>query len=377
MHKNKVSIAIKRNGSFIGEFTGWKDITLTNDIDNLAKTLQVSIIEDAKKNRPFQPSNDLLQALTIKKRDEYIVKIDGVQWGNGFIKSRQEKSNSRHHSIIITGTDKTIDIAHSSLIGNANLTAPFTTTGLVNHILSHLGITGISVINKTGRVDTYDKDFEVDNGNNAWKILSRQLQKKSVFAITNAEGNIVLFQGSFDTNSTQLISNRTNNKNNNVLEVDIIEDDEAVYNKIAIVSQSGGGLDAESSAEQGGEDFSAFDNNIRKTRQLEIASKVSMTSDECQAKAKFETNFRKTKGDTKNFIVQGFFRAGTDFLWLPNFLTYIEVDYLNIKDYFLIKKVVFTQNIDTGSITTLEMVDKNSYKITEPVVESSAGGFNF
>ncbi len=124
---------------------------------------------------------------------------------------------------------------------------------------------------------------------------------------------------------------------------------------------------------------SAFDPDIRSSRRFTSIGSKAMTAADCKKRAEWEANIRKTKSFSYSCEVVGFrqnlneigslgFAANP--LWKPNQLVYVVDENGGIDDELLIKSVNYTQDLNGGSVTKLELVDRLAYtrSIFEPLL---------
>jgi prophage tail gpP-like protein len=341
-------------------YEGWTSVDINKSLENLSGSFSISMTQ-------LFNTDNVITSFIIKKGDKCVLTINDEPIITGFVDDVNIGYTSTSHTINVTGRDTTKDLIDGSLIGSADLIASYTPKKLVEHILLVKGMTSINVIDNTGLSLKYDEDFNASAGKNAWQQLDKYLQKKSIFATVNENGDIILFRGSFGSTSDALFHLiQGGNIKNNIKSGNRIDSEKDRFNKIVVLSQSPSSVSDGSFSEQGGESYSAIDSSIRDTRQLEIVANANLTSKECQDLANFQKNIRQARGTGYTYTIQGFTQTNGD-LWLPNYEVYIQDEYFNIADSFLIKSVNLKQNIGTGTITTLEVVDKLAYTLREPV----------
>lgn len=342
------------------QYNGWLANNIRKSLEFLSDSFSVSL------SQKFN-SNGSVNHIPIDRGDEVQILIDRELVVNGFVETRDISYDSDSHSISITGRSRICDLIDNSLVGNLNLNKGYKVSSLVRTILKSYGMNDFKIDFVNVADDTYDEDFDCGLGENAWDVLSEYLKKKSIYATTTGNSDIILFRGNFGNTDQSLFHNITKNTElNNVISGRENKDDRERYNSIKVISQS------ESIVSEGNySDISgkAFDNNIRSTRKLEILSKNSLTTKECKDLAIFNTNIRQARGFGYEYKVQGFRQSENGLLWLPNYLVRVKDEFFGIDDYFLIKSVEFVKDLDNGTITNLSLVDKNSYTIVEPIIE--------
>jgi prophage tail gpP-like protein len=341
------------------EFEVWTSVSIQKSLETLSGSFNITLTQK------FNQDGSII-VIPINTGDAIKVLIDKEKVIDGYIDSRSISYSNDSHNIQISGRDKTCDIIDSSLSGNSNLNSPYTATQLVNHILTRLNITNIKVINKLTEDPSYELNFEVGRGENAWGVLDKYLQKKSIFATSNSDGNIVLFRGNFGTTQYGLRHTLENNQLNNILSGESTNNIQNRYNTISVISQSESIVSDGNFHNQGGEDFKAIDKTIRETRKLEVVADTSLNSEECNNLAKFNVNIRQARGVGYNYTVRGYRQSENGNLWMPNYLVHVIDDSFGINSLLLIKSVEYTKD-NSGSLTKINLVDKYAYSLREPI----------
>ena len=338
------------------EWEGFTSTSIKKDADSLSGTFNISLTPYANKDKII-----IAPIFTGNKIELYINDKPVI---NGYIDDVNISYTDISHSISISGRDKSMDLIDSSVVRNLSINAPYSLNKMVNAVLKNIGLENeIKVLNEVGNIQ-YEENFETERGANLWQSLNKYLQKKSIYATTDYNGNIVLFQGNRGDTNISLFN--TLDRPTNIKSANFTDSYKQRFNKISVISQSPSIFSFGEFANQGGEKYSIKDNNIRASRQLEFVPKVSLTSEECLDLAKFERNIRKIKGQTYSCVVQGFEQTKNGKLWEPLYLVEVEDIFMDINDNLLIKSVEFTQDIEGGSLTTLGLVSKDAYTLVDP-----------
>ena len=357
--ENKVLLKTGSGNGITKVYEGWTSISIKKSLENLSGSFSIGMTQ------LFNTTNTI-NGFTIKEGDKCILTIDDEPIINGYIDTLNINYSDTSHSIQVSGRDKTSDLIDSSLMETADLNAPYTAKQLIENALRILGLQNdIKVIDNIG-AEKYTEDFDAGAGKNAWKQLDKYLQKKSIFATVNTDGNIVLFRGSFGQTNQSLFNLIQGGNVNNILRGSRSGDFSKRFNKISVLSQSQSLSSNGIFYEQGGDSFSAIDSKIRSSRQLELVANASLTSAECQDLANFQKNIRQARGSNYIYTVQGFRQTNGD-LWLPNYEVFVQDEFFGLQDSFLIKSIVLNKNKDDGTITILELVDKLAYTLREPI----------
>jgi prophage tail gpP-like protein len=357
--ENKVLLKTGSGNGITRVYEGWTDISIKKSLENLSGSFSIGMTQ------LFNTTNTI-NGFTIREGDKCLITIDEKPIINGYIDTLNINYSKNSHSIQITGRDKTADLVDSSLMETADLNAPYTAKQLVENTLRKLGLQNdIKVIDNIN-VGNYEENFDAGAGKNAWKQLDKYLQKKSIFATVNTDGNIVLFRGSFGQTNNSLFNLIQGGNVNNILRGSRSGDFSKRFNKISVLSQSQSLSSDGIFYEQGGDSFSAIDSKIRSSRQLELVANANLTSEECKNLADFQKNIRQARGSNYTYQVQGFKQTNGD-LWLPNYEVFVQDEFFGLQDNFLIKSVVLSKNKDNGTTTNIELVDKLAYTLREPV----------
>jgi len=349
------------------KYTGWTANTIFKSLETLSNSFNISLTPKFK-------SDGFIDNIPIDVNDEIQVLIDNELVINGFIDSRKTSYSHNKHSINITGRSRICDLVDSDLVGNLNLNKGYRVSTLIQKILNNLGLTNIKIFFVNVSDDIYDEDFNCGRGENAWKVLNDYLQKKSIYAMTDGNSDILLYRGSFGNTNKSLFHTKNKPELNNILSGVENKNNIDRFYSIKVISQLEANISSDNFENQTG---TAFDKNIRTTRKREILSRNSLTSKECLDLAKFETNIRKAKGFSYDYTIYGYRQSENGLLWSTNYLIGVKDDYFFIDDYFLIESVEFTKDLNGGSITNLTLVDKNSYTILEPKIEKSTNQLIF
>ena len=152
------------------------------------------------------------------------------------------------------------------------------------------------------------------------------------------------------------------------------------FNKTVITSQknptagfASSSLDTSSVVNQRGEQI---DLAVRTGRQLVIPSEKAASSAESQERATWEANIRQVRSRRYTVQVQGLRPKGGD-IWEPNRLQAVDDKQAGIREVMLIDSVRFSQSRATGTLTQIELVNRNAYSVSlsEPIAQEEDTGF--
>lgn len=93
----------------------------------------------------------------------------------------------------------------------------------------------------------------------------------------------------------------------------------------------------------------------------------SVTDETCKQNSLFEKNSRAGNSRVIEYTLQGFTSAKTGKVWKPNNVIVIDDPFLKRKDIMLISEVQFDVERSTGYTTTLKLVDRSTYSLSDNV----------
>jgi prophage tail gpP-like protein len=337
-------------------------------------------METASGGFSFITSIDNYSLFPIKVGAACAILIDNEQAINGYVEKISGSYDQNSHEINIMGRDRTCDLVDSSLNEKLEFKSPITLTQIIRIVLDDLNLQAIKIIDQVGAISPFSQS-EVQGaevGQNAFDFLEKLCRKRQVLLTTNGNGDIVLTNGSGISSQAALIMTRNGNESN--IESASFEYDETqTFNKYVCKSQNQPNLFGEEASSQGKNSI-ATDHTVRNSRVKIFLSESSTETVFCTNRAKREANIRRGRAFQYNARVTGFRQQVDGTLWLPNKLVNVNDDFANIYDTLLIKSVKFSQTLSSGSITELEMVDKNTYTLDLEVLQNKKdkkkkGGF--
>lgn len=362
----------------------------------------------------------------IKVGDICKIYVDGVPVINGYVEQIDSSYDAISHTITISGRDKTCDIIDSSVGDKMTFSGGIGLVELTKQVLNQMGITGIGVSSEV-TIEPF-KTSEIEHselGETVYSFLEKYAKKRQVLINTDGNGNIVFVRSSNKTIKTILTSSY--NAKSTILGASLnIDDSKRFYkyvlnsqinpsaegNIVSSFEQIGGtkniSVGEEVEDEEDGEEPEmdvekayavtavAYDSDIRKSRtynfQAETPHKEKATSiltsweqmkavqpvrKDSDKRAQWEANIRMAKAKKYNCTVQGF-RPFDDpyIIWKPNLLVTIVDEILNFNSQMLINSVTFDYGLDTGSKTSLELVNTKTFtlELIEGAKARSTGG---
>lgn len=304
-----------------------------------------------------------------------IVEVDGKRFCNGYVDRVAISYSVNEHTITITGRDKTQDIIDSSLDSNLELNTPISLENIIKKVLSYLGL-NLKLINQVGDIDLFQKSEIVSGeiGQNCWDFIDQYCRKREVMLTTDGDSNIIITQGS-GVEINGMLLHKINGTVNNVKSANVEFNDDKRFSSYVVKSQlnpTAIGLSFNDSAAVPSTQIvsskgSASDDAIRSTRKLVIKAETASSNQDALKRAEWEREIRRARALSYSLIVDGF-KYGTNpgEIWEPLQVVSVIDDFASINDQLLIRKVNFNLSLESGQITTLELVPKIAYNLKPP-----------
>lgn len=317
--------------------------------------------------------NDL-EKFPIKVGSTCRVLVDGQSVVAGYVDKININYGSTDHSITINGRDKTSDIIDSTIgEGSLSITSSISLIDVIKRVLAYLNIKDIKV-SSTIEIPNFDEtevgNIKIETGQTAFEFIEKYCQQRQVLPTTDGMGNIVLTQTGDTVLKTVLTSSPT--AKSTILNASVDWDFTKRFHKYVLSTQLNPvnlsivhDLAHPDADQQTSVATTSYDEGIRTTRTLNfIQSENSYNNLKyMQNRAEYEKNFRLSRSFIYNATVQGFSPINDPSLvWRPNYLVKVQDDYCDVDSTLLINSVKFNYSIDNGSTTTLELIDKDSYK---------------
>jgi prophage tail gpP-like protein len=345
-------------------YDGWTDIVVSKSLENL--TGKFRFTSTASKENEFP----------VKLGQRCKIFVNRILFLTGWIEKIIVDLSARHHSITIAGRDITNDVVDSQL-DHVDFNPPTSLKSMTEKILSILNSSDIKVINNF-KLKNFD-DVETDSfGITAFDFLESYAKKSQVLLTTNGDGDIEFIRAGTEQFNTVLSTAQS--AIGTILATTVEYDDTKRFNKYVCRGQENVGSNAlfdkkinpvAVSNVEGG----ITDDEIRTSRQYFFQPEQNGESTDNTERAKWEANYRKSKGMIYNVTVQGFKPLEDDGIWELNKLVQVVDDFSNISDtksILLISEIEFTENLQDGTKTRLKLIDKKSFTtiVNKPTKDS-------
>ncbi len=352
-------------------FTGFTYASVARSMDALCGTFffSTTVKEDA----------DGLIANGLKMDDKVEIFIDDQKVMTGYIEELSIDAGVNSHELSFGGRDITSDIIDSSMPEfSYNNSKNF--KNLIEGVLKEAGI-NIKVINNLTSQDLDTLNFNAFEGDGKAANLDSTIfdffdhfaKQKQVLLLTNENGDLVITREESKV-SPGALTCKTNNNNNNIISASVNINTYERFSKVNISSQDTNAVDKNLI----NQDAFATDSQIRKSKQQRIFYPNKNTDPNAlQNMSQWHVNMYKAKGTRYSTVTQGYYaQPVSELLWEINTLVDVEDDLTTVKGQYLIEGFSFTKDVDSGSITRLNIVNKGSYSVKKEIEITKETGFN-
>lgn len=335
-------------------YANFNEIAVQKSIDDLVGTFAFSAV-NSQIIFPFKVGNSCT------------INVDGDVLINGFIDKIEGNYDKDSHIVTISGRDRTADILDSLLCSGINFKAPISLASVITQTLQKVGITGITVKNNVqGLADFGTSDLVAGQiGQSVFDFIEKYARKRQVLITTDNIGDIIITRSSTDSQNLVLL-NQLNNSQNNIKSAEFAYDNSQRFYQYQFYSQGNAvtqnDVGTTTSNKSSTVASSALDKSIRNTRYFNQIAEQSTDQTGLKDRSTWEGNLRMARSLIYSATVQGF-RQPNGKLWDINRLIKVIDDFAAINSILLINTVKFELSTANGSITTLGMVDKDSYKL--------------
>lgn len=331
------SIELKISGQI---YSGWKTADITRSLNCIASSFDLTVSDrfiGSKKNIPLDEECQIL--------------VDGKPVITGYLDQIAPSYNESSHEVKFSGRSKTCDLVDCSAIIDSGQIIGGTAREILESVLRPFGIS--LVFNSSGTLPPIS-DFQVQPGETAQSIVEKVCKQTGMIYTDDENGNLVVQSIGNGGSTGKLVHKISDGSGNNVLSASGTYSSRECFRDYYVKSQMAG------SDEIGGEDITGIeghvtDNEIKRYRPIVLTAESSMDTATAQTRAEWERSNRRGKGQSWEYIVQGWCNSSGK-LWSPNSFITIEDDYIRVKGQLIISGI----KLSAGSGT------KASLKVSPP-----------
>jgi prophage tail gpP-like protein len=300
----------------------------------------------------------------LKKNANCKVFVDGNLVITGTIEKIEPNWSDTSHTIRVSGRDRISDLVDSTVGDIKDIKTPMTFETMCRIVLDGMGLSDLKVINQAGTIQGFDESEKItaEVGVTGFAFLEGYARKRQVLLTSDGDSNLVIARNSNIVLKTKIL-NVIDGKDNNVKAGSGASDDSKRFYKYIVRSQANPSAVGFEGAESSVSDISgeAVDNDIRKSRVLEIVAEQSMDAETCQKRAQWEANIRRARSTSASYTIPGHSASGE--LWQPNRLTDVVDQFNDISARMLIKDIRFRQSLNGGSLSMLSVVPPEAFTL--------------
>lgn len=323
-------------------YKGWKQASVVDSMEQLARTFRVSYTEDATKDRAILP---------IEEGDEVTVKIDEDQVIKGFVDDSSRAYTPTSRSAEVSGRSLG-DLVDCSAVHKGHWQG-VDLLKIAQDLLDPFGYTAVADV-PVGKVF---RKFSLQVGETVHDALNRAAKLRGLLQVSNAEGELVF---------TRVGSTRTDTvlqRGKNVLGGSLAGSWKDRFSTYKVLAQAAGdddffGLPA-TQAKQ-----TVEDSNVTRYRPLTVVAENEETGQDLKNRALWERNTRAGRARRLTYTVEGWRDEAGD-LWRSNSLVQVEDDWLQIRDELLVVSATLERSMN-GTLTTLELTDPAAFALLDP-----------
>lgn len=395
----KISINNKNYTNFIG-------FVLTRDLDNLCGECVLTTNPAASTVSGLLGVTDPTAStyFPIQVNDFVVITCDDEPLLTGYVTGARINTDSGQHKIEYTINDKTIDLIDNKLDAR-QFNGSITFIDLLKKVLTACDIevgqtkssklfgpsikdqNQIAIVNNAGDIEPFSASEKIKarSAESASNFITRYADKRQIVVNTNGNGDLEINKVASDE-CINIIKNTRGDggRQNNLISANYEVDTRNRFYKYtfrSVHSQKKGSYISSSGV--------AYDKGVRKSRSVILIASSSLSNAECQVRAEWEANIRKMKSESYICQVVGFRQKPKSEslvglttnptalvikqkspLWKINQIIKVQDDFVNLTEDMLIKKIIYKQDVASGSTTELILVNKKYYteSLNEPFI---------
>jgi prophage tail gpP-like protein len=354
----------------------WEKIEIKLSIENVCNEINLGTLNFFENLlQLFKASDDW----NLKKGKPYTALINKEIISTGYVDEVEINYDSNGSNIDFYLRDKTSDLVDCCFFSEK--ISEFKNQKIINIINTLCLPFKINVIIDpvvTSLLNTIVPEYTIDQGRSVAELIVEECVKLGVLVTTDGLGNIILTQpnlyevASDIITETNIISCRMNSSlkdrfSNYITKAEMKPDQ--LYNVDADqlwISKEKEGCYSNKRIVEDAELKERY-------RPLILLSDTAQTIEDCVRRSFYEANIRRAKGLTITYELEGWTEVNSGKVWKPNKLVLVVDKKIDVNELMLINSV--SLSYDNGFKTTLELVRKECYGLTEQALQLIRKGF--
>lgn len=344
------------------EYGGWKSIQVSQSLDQM--TGMCGFLSSDK-------FSGQTREWLIKMGDSCKVQVDGQTIIDGYIDSIPLSYDSESHDIQFIGRDRTADLIDCSFVNpnnaDQNEWKGVPLISIITDLCSPFNIDVVADASASIDASAIKNKFNVAQGATVSEMIRDLCNMAGLLPISVGDGNLTL---------TRSGTNRTNDTLEagiNIKSASFNQDNKDRFSKYIVKGQ--GNQDSAINQFIGITEPAeeAEDNVITRYRPTVILPEEPIVEAEALKRARWEVSNRAGRSRTLSYTVVGWTQTNGD-VWPLNGLVDVKDRVFGINQKYLISRIDFTIDSDSGTITTLTLVSPDTYNIlTTPINKVRTG----
>lgn len=311
---------------------------------------------------PGEPPPANWQMLQFKPGDECAIYLGKWLALAGVITVRQTAYDKDNKGVMLQGIGVTWYAARSSILHETSSFDGKTFEQVAREVIAptRVGVVKIGTLNSI----PFEK-LQNEPGETVWNFLERIARPKGVVMGSDEKGNLLLIGDHVGTVSDALVEGV------NILRCQAVISIEAIYSDYVLRGQAPGN-DVANMKQQAEQEASAPGTARRYSPLLTVAEQPVWSVGELADRAKNESVWHEGTIVQATIVVQGWMRADSGMLWTAGDDVYVQTPMAMLDMVMKIQTVTFSQDRESGTITTLDVVapwllkDHSDYNVKNP-----------
>ena len=342
------------------EYRDWKTVQVMLEFPGLFRRFQLSVSEQS-------PTPDTLGKAQIKPGQKAEVRLGGELAVTGYVYERQTAMDSGNHAVQITGQSLAGDTTRSNIdiskLGNGGQFEKKSLVEIATELLKPYGrkvVTG----GDTSRMNEPIDDFQVRTGETPFQAIERLARLKGVFIGDNVEGDYSLYGGLGGQTATPA-KGAALIEGENIQWMRVTVTDLYLANPYITTGQAAGD-DQYWGKKVAQREFRVAGKGMDRYKPAVIPMERGLSRSridlELKRRLEFEIAWRLGTQIQAEIGVYGWHKPEGG-LWraAPDELVYVHAPSAMVQQELAVQKLVFSQDVGRGTLTTLQLINKERY----------------
>jgi prophage tail gpP-like protein len=320
-------------------FSAWESIRVRSDFEEPPPFFTLTTAESV-------PGAKTQSALRIRPGDECTIKLAGEKVLTGYVNTRQASYDAMRHGVMVQGRSKTQDCIDCKMelkkIDGGNFK---------QKTLQQIGSKVLEPFTIRLNVKGGDKPFEdvqAMPGESPYNLIERLSRMHGFYLFHDGDGNLIASKDPLGT-----MGNLIEGKNIKSCRATI--QDPSLFSTSTSIGQQNGKDDrfGYKASQVKGE---AKNEDVKRYRPYVLHCEKNCTKEDAQARIDFENTWGKVVTYDVEIVVYGWLTEGkSGQIWKPGWWTQMKSPMAMISDKLWIRSATFTQDNQSGTLTTLEL----------------------